>query len=153
MGDAMLGTITAHFYSTAHPSPLNKAFVAAFQKDQSVRPNFMVVSGYDGMHLIYEALRKSNGAIDGDALATASATGTTWESPRGPTSMDQKGDVVHNIYIRNVEKVGGELFNVEFKTFEAIEAPSRRPVVTDTIGIPRAGPEASLYHCYRIEKL
>ena len=122
MGDAMLGTITAHFYSTAHPSPLNKAFVAAFQKDQSVRPNFMVVSGYDGMHLIYEALRKSNGAIDGDALVAA-MRGTTWESPRGPTSIDQKGDVVHNIYIRNVEKVGGELFNVEFKTFEAVKNP------------------------------
>jgi branched-chain amino acid transport system substrate-binding protein len=122
MGDAMLGTITAHFYSAAHPSPMNKSFVAAFQKDQSVRPNFMVVSGYDGMHLIYEALRKSNGATDGDTLVAA-MRGSTWESPRGPTSIDQKGDVVHNIYIRNVEKVGGELFNVEFKTFEAVKNP------------------------------
>ena len=71
MDDAMLGTITAHFYSAAHPSPMNKAFVTAFQKDQGVRPNFMVVSGYDGMHLIYEALRKSNGATDGDTLVAA----------------------------------------------------------------------------------
>jgi branched-chain amino acid transport system substrate-binding protein len=122
MGDAMLGTITAHFYSAAHPSAVNKAFVAAFQKDQGVRPNFMVVSGYDGMHLIYEALRKSNGASDGDRLIAA-MRGTTWESPRGPTSIDQRGDVVHNIYIRNVEKVGGELFNIEFKTFEAVKNP------------------------------
>jgi branched-chain amino acid transport system substrate-binding protein len=122
MGDAMLGTTTAHFYSAAHPSPMNKAFVTAFQKDQGVRPNFMVVSGYDGMHLIYEALRKSNGVVDGDTLIAA-MRGTNWESPRGPTSIDQKGDVVHNIYIRNVEKVAGELFNVEFKTFEAVRNP------------------------------
>jgi ABC-type branched-subunit amino acid transport system substrate-binding protein len=81
MGDAMLGTITAHFYSAAYPSAMNKVFVAAFQKDQGVRPNLMVVSGYDGMHLIYEALRKSNGVTDGDTLVAA-MRGTTWESPR-----------------------------------------------------------------------
>jgi branched-chain amino acid transport system substrate-binding protein len=120
--DSMLGTITAHFYSAAHPSPMNKAFVAAFQKDQGLRPNFMVVSGYDGMHLIYEALRKSKGITDGDTLVAA-MRGTSWESPRGPISIDQKGDVVHNIYMRNIEKVGGELFNVEFKTFEAVRNP------------------------------
>jgi branched-chain amino acid transport system substrate-binding protein len=122
MGDAMLGTITAHFYSAAHPSPINKAFVAAFQKDQRLRPNFMVVSGYDGMHLIYEALRKTNGAGDGDAVVAA-MRGSTWESPRGPITIDQKGDVVHNIYVRNVEKVGSELYNVEFKIFEAVKNP------------------------------
>jgi branched-chain amino acid transport system substrate-binding protein len=122
MGDAMLGTITAHFYSAAHPSPMNKAFVAAFQMDQGLRPNFMVVSGYDGMHLIYEALRKTNGVTDGDTLVAA-MRGTTWESPRGPTSIDQRGDIIHNIYMRNIEKVGGELFNVEFKTFEAVRNP------------------------------
>ena len=31
----------------------------------------MAVSGYDGMHLIYEALRKTNGYVDGDALVSA----------------------------------------------------------------------------------
>src|SRR5262249_5360708 len=30
MGDAMLGTVTAHFYSAAHPSAMNKAFVDAY---------------------------------------------------------------------------------------------------------------------------
>ena len=32
MGDAMLGTVTAHFYSAAHPSALNKAFTEAYQQ-------------------------------------------------------------------------------------------------------------------------
>ena len=35
----------------------------------------------------------------------------------------QSGDVVHNIYIRKVEKVDGELHNVEFATFEAVKNP------------------------------
>jgi len=120
IGNAMLGTITAHFYSAAHPSAMNKAFVEAFEKSQGSRPNFMVVSGYDGMHLIYEALRKTNGATGSEALMAA-MKGTAWESPRGPMSIDPaSGEVVHNVYIRRVEKVNGELANVEFSTFAAV---------------------------------
>jgi branched-chain amino acid transport system substrate-binding protein len=119
-GDAMLGAVTAHFYSAAHPSPMNKAFVAAFIRQNGYRPNFMVVSGYDGMHLIYEALKTSNGATEGKALVSA-MKGKAWESPRGPMSVDREsGEVTHNIYIRKVEKVGGEPYSVEFATFEAV---------------------------------
>ena len=55
MGDAALGTVTAHLYSAAHPSAMNKEFVAAYKKAFNNRPGFMAVSGYDGIHLIYEA--------------------------------------------------------------------------------------------------
>jgi branched-chain amino acid transport system substrate-binding protein len=120
IGDAMLGTITAHFYSVAHPSAMNKAFVAAFEKTQGSRPNFMVVSGYDGMHLIYEALRKTKGATGSEALMAAMKS-ASWESPRGPMSIDPAtGEVVHNVYIRSVDKVKGELLNVELSTFNAV---------------------------------
>lgn len=117
MGDAMIGTVTAHFYSAAHPSPANKAFVEAFEAQYKYRPNFMAVSGYDGMNLIYEALRKTNGITEGDALITA-MKGMHWESPRGPMSIDPvTRDVVDNVYMRRVEKVKGELYNVEFAEF------------------------------------
>ena len=124
MGDAVLGSVTAHFYSAAHPSPANKAYVEAFRKaNGGLRPNFMSVGGYDGMHLIYEALKKTNGSTDGDALINA-MKGMQWESPRGPSSIDpETRDIVQNIYIRRVEKVGGELYNVEFATFEAVKDP------------------------------
>src|SRR5207248_1931498 len=68
MGDAMLGTVTAHFYSAAHPSAMNAAFVDAYRKQTNARANFMAVSGYDGMHVIYQALARTNGATDGGAL-------------------------------------------------------------------------------------
>jgi branched-chain amino acid transport system substrate-binding protein len=125
-GDVALGVITAHFYSTAHPSPMNKAYVEAFKKaTNGMRPNFMSVGGYDGMHLIYEALKKTGGKTDGDALIEA-MKGMKWESPRGPISIDpETRDIVQNIYIRKVEKVGGELYNVEFATFEAVKDPGK----------------------------
>ncbi len=124
MGEAAIGTVTAYFYSAAHPSEKNKAFVAAFKKaNNGMRPNFFAVSGYDGMHVIYEALKKTNGSTDGDALVNA-MKGTAWESPRGPVSIDpETRDIIQNIYISKVEKVSGELYNIEFATFEAIKDP------------------------------
>ena len=121
MGDAALGTVTAHMYSAAHPSAANKAFVAAYKKAFGQRPGFMAVGGYDGIHLIYEALKKTGGKTDGDALVAA-MKGMKWESPRGPISIDpETRDIVQNIYIRKVEKVDGELYNVEFATFKAVK--------------------------------
>jgi branched-chain amino acid transport system substrate-binding protein len=128
MGDAVVGTITAHFYSADHDSPANKAFVAAFKAaNNGMRPNFMAVSAYDGMHLIYEALNKA-GKTDGDSLIAA-AKGMAWESPRGPVSIDpDTRDIVQNVYIRKVEKKSGELYNVEFATFPNIKDPIKAAV-------------------------
>ena len=125
-GDVMLGVVTAHHYSAAHDSPANKKYVEEFKKANNFRPNFISTGGWDGMHLIYEALKKTNGSTDGDAMMAA-MKGMKWESPRGPMSIDpETRDVVHNIYMRKVEKVGGELYNVEFATFEAVKDPMKK---------------------------
>jgi branched-chain amino acid transport system substrate-binding protein len=122
MGDSALGAVTAHMYSAAHPSALNKQFVAAYQKAFNSRPGFVAVGGYDGIHLVYEALKKTGGKADGDALVAA-MKGMAWESPRGPISIDPetRDDIVQNIYMRKVEKVNGELYNVEFETFKDVK--------------------------------
>jgi branched-chain amino acid transport system substrate-binding protein len=125
MGDAAIGAVTAHLYSAAHPSQMNKDFVAAYEKAYGQRPGFMAVGGYDGMHLIYEALKKTGGKADGDSLIAA-MKGMKWESPRGPISIDpETRDIVQNIYIRKVEKVNGQLYNVEFETFKDIKDPGK----------------------------
>jgi branched-chain amino acid transport system substrate-binding protein len=126
ISDAMIGTVTAGFYSAYHPSSMNKDYVTAFKKaNPNMRPNFISVSGYDGMHLIYEALKKTGGKTDGDSLIGA-MKGMAWESPRGPISIDpETRDIVQNIYIRKVEKQDGELYNVEISTFEAVKDPAK----------------------------
>jgi len=126
MNDAMIGTITAGFYSAYHPSAMNKDYVAAFKKaNPGMRPNFISVSAYDGMHLIYESLKKTDGKTDGDGLIGA-MKGMAWESPRGPISIDpETRDIVQNIYIRKVEKRDGELYNVEIFTAEAVKDPAK----------------------------
>jgi branched-chain amino acid transport system substrate-binding protein len=123
MGDAMLGVVTAGIYSVLHDSPTNKEYVAAFKKANGYRPNFISLGGYDGMHVIYEALKKTGGKTDGEALVNA-MKGMKWESPRGPISIDpETRDIVQNIYIGKIEKVQGELYNVEFAKFDAVKDP------------------------------
>jgi branched-chain amino acid transport system substrate-binding protein len=124
MGDAALGVVTMHHYSASHDSPENKAFVTAFEKaNGGMRPNFMAVGAYDGMALVYQALEKTKGATDGDALIAA-MKGASWTSPRGPISIDpETRDIVQTIYVRKVEKVDGQLYNVEFGSTPAVKDP------------------------------
>jgi branched-chain amino acid transport system substrate-binding protein len=125
MTDAVLGLITALHYSALHDSALNKAYVKDFEAAYGKRPNFVSLGGYDGMHVIYEALKKTGGKTDGDAMLAA-MKGMKWESPRGPMSIDpETRDVVHDEYIRRVEKVNGQLYNVELSTVEAVKDPVR----------------------------
>jgi branched-chain amino acid transport system substrate-binding protein len=123
MGDQMIGMVTAHDYSASHDSPLNKKYVEDFKKMHNYRPDFVSLGGYDGMHLIYEALKKTGGKTDGDTLVGA-MKGMKWESPRGIMSIDpETRDIIQPIYIRRVEKINGELWNTEFATFPDVKDP------------------------------
>jgi len=78
------------------------------------------------MHLIYETLKKTGGKTDGAALVAA-AKGMKWESPRGPISIDPATrDIVQNVYIRRVEKVGKDIVNVEFETIPNVKDPTHK---------------------------
>ena len=100
----------------------------AFEAANKFRPNFMAVAGYDGMHLIYNALAATKGKGGGDALLAA-MKGQVFESPRGPVLIDaQTRDIVQDIYIRKVERVaamGNQLYNVEFDVIKQVKDPGK----------------------------
>ena len=124
MGDTSLGIITAWHYEYTDKSPKNVAFVKAHNDVAKRNPDFFSIGGYDGMHVIYEALKKAGGKTDGDSLIAA-AKGLKWDSPRGPMSIDpQTRDVVQTIFIRKVEKVAGEPQNVAFDKVENVKDPA-----------------------------
>lgn len=127
MGDAALGVITSFHYAEAHKSAENKAYTEAYAKAYPKnRSNFMSVAGYDGMHLIFEALKKTGGDANGDKFIAA-AKGMKWISPRGTISIDPATrDIVQTIYIRKVEKVNGKLQNVEFDQIADVKDPGKQ---------------------------
>jgi branched-chain amino acid transport system substrate-binding protein len=122
--DSAVGIITSYHYDHSHKSKLNEDFVKAFRAaNKGENPNLLAVGGYDGMHLIYEVLKKTSGNASGDAFIKAAA-GMTWESPRGMVTIDpETRDVVQDIYVRRVEKVDGRLQNVEFDKVEKVKDP------------------------------
>jgi branched-chain amino acid transport system substrate-binding protein len=127
MGDSVLGVITTFHYSAAHNSPENKTFLKFFKETNpsAGRPNFMAAAAYDGMHAIYEVSKKLNGKIEGDK-AMAALKGMKINSPRGPITIDPATrDVIQTVYVRRVEKVNGELHNVEFDKFTDLKDPGK----------------------------
>ena len=121
IGAPAVGVITSMHYSAAHDSPENKAYVAAMTKaNPGMRPNFHSVGGWDGMHLIYEAVKKQpNG--NGQQLVEA-MKGMKWTSPRGPMMIDPATrDVIQNVYLRETRMVNGEPWNIEFAKFENVK--------------------------------
>ena len=129
MGDIGIGIVTVAHFDYSHDSALNKQFVKAYNEASGGRnPDLFSIGGYDGMHLIYEALKKTGGKTDGESLINA-AKGMKWESPRGPMAIDPATrDVVQTVYIRRVEKVGGKLVNVEFDMVQNVKDPVKARV-------------------------
>jgi len=123
LGDAGLGIITVAHYDYNHDSALNHEFVKAYQADYGRNPDIYSIGGYDGMHLIYESIKKTGGKTDGDSLIAA-AKGMKWESPRGPVAIDpDTRDIILTVYINRVEKVGDRLMNVQIDKYENVKDP------------------------------
>jgi branched-chain amino acid transport system substrate-binding protein len=127
MGEPVVGVITSHHYSAAHDSPENKAFVKAFTEANPglKRPNFMAVGGYDGMAAMAEVVKKLGNAIDGDK-AMEILKNMRMTSPRGPIAIDPATrDIVQTVYIRRVQKIGSDYYNVEFDKFPDVKDPGK----------------------------
>jgi branched-chain amino acid transport system substrate-binding protein len=123
IGDSALGAVTTHHYSAAHDSQVNRDYVKAYTDRYKIRPNFMSVGGYDGMAVVYEVVKKLNGKMDPDK-AMEIIKGMKIDSPRGPIQIDAiTRDVVQTVYVRKVEKKGGQLYNIEFDKFENVRDP------------------------------
>jgi branched-chain amino acid transport system substrate-binding protein len=123
MGNAALDLITVWHYDYNLANAVNKKFVADYSAMFKRNPDFFSVGGYDGMHVIYEALKKTGGKTDAEALVAA-ARGMSFDSPRGRMTIDKDTrDIVQTLYVRRVEKVGNELRNVEFDKVPEVKDP------------------------------
>lgn len=127
LGALAQGVITAHHYSLAADRPANKTFVAAWQKAygvRGVRPNYMAVGVWDGMHAICAAVAATKGAANATAAMQALSRFRSTDSPRGPMQIDPATrDIIQNMYIREVRMANGAPANVEIETFANVKDP------------------------------
>lgn len=120
------GVITAHHYSAAGDRAANRTFLAAWQKayGTDVRPNYMAVGVWDGLHAICAAIAATGGRADVAASMHALTRFESADSPRGPIRIDPATrDIIQNMYIREVRMVKGQPANVEFETIPNVKDP------------------------------
>lgn len=123
MGDTAIGIITTAHYDYNFDNEKSKAFVKAYHDAYNRNPDFFSVGAWDGMHLIYEVLKKTAGDTDGEKLINA-AKGMSWQSPRGPISIDpETRDIIQTVYIQKVEKKDGKLVNVVIDKIPNVKDP------------------------------
>jgi branched-chain amino acid transport system substrate-binding protein len=123
MGDNAIGIVSVWNYNYELKNPENEVFAAAYAKEFHRNPDYLSIGGFDGMKLIYEALKKTQGDTDGQKLIDA-AKGMAWNSPRGPVSIDPATrDIIENVYVMKVEKTGGVLGNVLLDTIKDVKNP------------------------------
>jgi branched-chain amino acid transport system substrate-binding protein len=119
MGDAALGTTTAAIYSASDSRPENVEFVKLWKQayGEDTVPSFMAVCGWDGMAAIFAAIKAQQGVVTGDGSMLALKNWTNPSSPRGPIMIDpDTRDVVMDVYINKVQRVGNKLANVTMET-------------------------------------
>lgn len=120
LGQVAEGFLTTFHYSVAHDSPENAEFVEAARAAMQNPANltFPAVGAFDGMRVIAAMIEATGGEQDA-AAAVEAVKGLSFESPRGPVTIDpETRSPVQTIYLREVAPgEGGALENREIESY------------------------------------
>lgn len=124
-GDAVIGTVTSMRYTESNQRPENLAFRKALVDvaGENAVPDMGSLAAWDGMTMLYETIKALGPKFTGDQ-AIDFMKKLKIASPRGPISFDEKErDIIQNIYIREVKKVGDKPVIVDIATVENVRDP------------------------------
>ena len=120
LGEDALGVITAHNYSPTLDTPANKEFVKKYSERFSKAVSSPGEAGYTLMQQVAHALTSLKGDASNPDKVLRALKAVEIESIRGPVRFDAYGNPDQNVYIRKVEKVGGELQNTVIHTYPLV---------------------------------
>lgn len=117
IGDAALGIESTAYWSEQLDNPLNKKFVADFEKTYKRIPSPRAAMGYDGARLIDAALKENGGKfVSADSFAKALRK-VDFKSIRGDFKFNTNNFPIQDYYLLKVEKdAQGRLVNTVVKT-------------------------------------
>lgn len=123
--DDVIGTISVAHYTETNSNPLNR-----MMRDQLVKmfgdkgvTDIASAAAWDGTALIYLALKEAGANADSMKYVEA-MKGKTMESPRGKFMIDPvERDIVQDIYIRRIDKIGGKLVNTDIASIPMVKDP------------------------------
>jgi branched-chain amino acid transport system substrate-binding protein len=117
VGEAMLGLFDTAHWALDLDNPVNKRFVAEFEREYKRLPSVFAAQGYDAALLIDTAVRDAKGKVeDRDALRKA-IKNAKWNSTHGPFKFNRNNFPVQNYYLRVIAKDSqGRLVNKTLAT-------------------------------------
>ncbi|HUZ73049.1 MAG TPA: ABC transporter substrate-binding protein [Stellaceae bacterium] len=121
LGDAVLGVYSSLFYTPMLKTPENERFVAEFKKRTGMLPANEGPNGYVGAHAIVDAINAVHGDLSDKLKFMAALKAVKFNSPKGEISLDKYGQVIQTMYIREVQKVDGELANVPIASYPNVD--------------------------------
>ena len=122
LGDEAVGMLTVLHYSAALQNPANRKFAESYAKRFNRVPSAYSEAGYTAALWMDRALQRVGGRVtDKDAFMKAmAALVIAADAPRGPVRLDKSGNIVQNIYLRRVDRVGTALQNTVIHTFPTV---------------------------------
>ncbi len=121
MKDSALGIKNYLHYAATLDTPENKAFVDAYKAKYNELPSMFAEQAYVGAKAIVTALEAVQGNIEDVDAYTAALRTVKFEAPRGPFSFDANQNVIENVYIREVQNVGGQPLNFVLDTVKDVD--------------------------------
>jgi branched-chain amino acid transport system substrate-binding protein len=121
LGEDALGFISPLQYAEGLDTERFVAWREAYEERYGRLPAAVAEHAYVGVQMALRAAEAVDGRIeDRDAFIEALRATEMPDAPRGPFHLDEYGNPVQNIYIREVQEVDGRLMNVPIRTYEAV---------------------------------
>lgn len=95
---ALNNTYFTNHYSADSDSAESKAFVTAFEKEYSQKPDAPAVLGYDGIKLLADAIKRA-GSVEPAKVAKALAETKAFSAVTGSLGLNEKHDAVKSVTI------------------------------------------------------
>jgi branched-chain amino acid transport system substrate-binding protein len=118
--DAAVGLLGGMTWAPNMDNPVNKAFVAAFEKEFNYVPGSYAMQAYDTAKLIDSALKATGGSAADKKALSAAIRKADFQSARGPFKFNTNGYPIQDFYLVKVAKRPDGKFQTEIveKVFE-----------------------------------
>lgn len=120
--EAAEGLISAGHYAEGRESPATQEFVRMYDEKYGKLPSYYAAASYVVAQWLTRAMEMIDGNVeDRQALLDAVKRIEFSDTPFGPLKMDEYGNPIQNIYIRQVvRREDGRLWNKVIKTYPSV---------------------------------
>ena len=120
-GDAAIGAYNSQPYQYTLDTPRNKKFVQAFRAKFNRDPGCPAEFTYVAMAAIDQATKAAGGRIEDTAKFLDALRKTDMEAPQGRVRFDRSQNVIADILISRIEKVGNQVVPVVIETVKGVD--------------------------------